>query len=249
MVNKIRNTLGKAKLATPNVCIILAITNIMQTLFTECRLSRLLFIRTALINIEGKAMKTTFKLGLSGILFGVIFTTSAWAEPADSEAIKQQGMTLVQAFSTELKANLQSAIKEGGLVKGIEVCSVKAPEIAAKHNTLNWQVKRTSLKVRNPQNQATPEELSVLEAFEVAKAGGKAVQDLSYYQVNDQGTYRSHHLMKAIPTQALCLACHGETLSPEVQAVLSQRYPQDQATGFAEGDIRGAFSLIYTETK
>jgi hypothetical protein len=219
----------------------------MQTLFTVCRLSRLLLPGT-LINRERKAMKTTFKSGLSGIFFGVILTNSVWAEPA-SEAIKQHGMSLIQAFSTELKANLQSAIKEGGLAKGIEVCSVKAPEIAAKHSTLNWQVKRTSLKVRNPQNQATPEELSVLEAFEVAKAGGKAVQDLSYYQVNDQGTYRSHHLMKAIPTQALCLACHGETLAPEVKAVLNQRYPQDQATGFSEGDIRGAFSLIYTENK
>jgi hypothetical protein len=198
-------------------------------------------------------MKSTFNPILTGTIFGVIYVSAALAEQANDAQqdmqIKQQGMALIQAFSTELKTNLQRAIKEGGLSKGIEVCSVSAPDIAAKHSTQNWQVKRTSLKVRNPLNQATAEELSVLETFESAKAGGKAVEELSYYQIQDEGGYRSHHLMKAIPTQALCLACHGENLSPEVTSVLSQRYPQDQATGFAEGDIRGAFSLIYTENK
>jgi len=75
------------------------------------------------------------------------------------------------------------------------------------------------------------------------------MSDLRYYRIDDQGKQRVHHQMQAIPTQAMCLACHGESLSQELQAVLHERYPEDQATGFKEGDIRGAFSLIYTEQK
>ena len=156
-------------------------------------------------------------------------------------------MQLIDAFSKELKAKLKHAIKEGGLSNGIEVCALKAPEIALGHSQQQWQVKRTSLKVRNPANTPSAEELKVLEAFESAKAGGKAFQDLRYYRVTDKGTQRVHHLMQAIPTQALCLGCHGENLSADVQAALSKLYPDDQATGFQEGDIRGAFSLFYTE--
>jgi hypothetical protein len=49
--------------------------------------------------------------------------------------------------------------------------------------------------------------------------------------------------MKAIPTAAQCLNCHGESISPEVDAKLKALYPNDQARGFKEGDLRGAFTL------
>jgi len=194
-------------------------------------------------------MKTTKQANLLLLLtlFSVLALPKAFAE--QERSVQQQGAELIQAFSSELKSNLQKAIKTGGLSNGVEVCAVKAPEIAAKNSQGNWQVKRTSLKVRNPLNAPTPAELKVLQAFESGKAGGKAISDLSYYRVEDQGKQRVHHLMQAIPTQALCLACHGESLSQELQAVLHERYPEDQATGFKEGDIRGAFSLIYTENK
>lgn len=166
----------------------------------------------------------------------------------ETDNIRQEGMKVIEAFSNDLKHNLKSAIKEGGLTNGIEVCALKAPQIALSHSQQPWQVKRTSLKVRNPVNAPTAEELDVLEIFESGKAGGKKIHELSYYRVTVTGQQRVHHLMQAIPTQALCLGCHGEKLAPEVQALLHQRYPEDQATGFQEGDIRGAFSLFYTES-
>jgi hypothetical protein len=49
--------------------------------------------------------------------------------------------------------------------------------------------------------------------------------------------------MKAIPTGEICLACHGESISPDVATAIREAYPQDQATGFSLGDIRGAFTL------
>ena len=49
--------------------------------------------------------------------------------------------------------------------------------------------------------------------------------------------------MKAIPTAALCLSCHGENIPADVDAKLKELYPNDQARGFKEGQLRGAFTL------
>ncbi|MFT6919058.1 MAG: hypothetical protein ACJA2G_001693 [Cognaticolwellia sp.] len=49
--------------------------------------------------------------------------------------------------------------------------------------------------------------------------------------------------MKAIPTGGLCLACHGSKLADDVSSKVNELYPNDQATGFKLGDIRGAFTL------
>jgi hypothetical protein len=44
-----------------------------------------------------------------------------------------------------------------------------------------------------------------------------------------------------IRLKAQCLTCHGPTESiPEpVRVALRELYPQDEATGFAENDLRG----------
>ena len=45
-------------------------------------------------------------------------------------------------------------------------------------------------------------------------------------------------------TGGLCLQCHGEAIAPPVAEKISALYPDDKATGFREGDIRGAFVVI-----
>jgi hypothetical protein len=47
----------------------------------------------------------------------------------------------------------------------------------------------------------------------------------------------------AIPANAPCLICHGEKIDPAVDARLKTLYPQDQATGHKQGDVRGAFTI------
>ena len=43
-----------------------------------------------------------------------------------------------------------------------------------------------------------------------------------------------------ITTQPVCLTCHGAAVADDVKAAIAARYPKDEATGFAEGDLRGA---------
>ena len=55
--------------------------------------------------------------------------------------------------------------------------------------------------------------------------------------------------MKAIPTGGLCLQCHGEVLDPAVAGKIAELYPDDQATGFIDGDLRGVFWVEYPTRK
>ena len=78
-----------------------------------------------------------------------------------------------------------------------------------------------------------------------ARAAGADPATLEHYEVvADETGSRAFRYMKAIPAQGPCLTCHGTNIPAEVTAALEGAYPQDQATGFAEGDIRGAFTII-----
>lgn len=50
-------------------------------------------------------------------------------------------------------------------------------------------------------------------------------------------------VMKAIGTEEVCLTCHGAAIAPAVLEKIQALYPDDKATGFGLGDIRGAFSV------
>ncbi len=150
-----------------------------------------------------------------------------------------------QKFGATLKEALQQAMQSGGAVNSVAVCHDKAEQIATdlSKNT-GMLVGRTSLKIRNPANAPDNWELAVLKQFDARKAQGEPIDKLEFFAVidDDQGQ-KTFRYMKAIPTAALCLGCHGEHLTPEVDAKLKELYPNDTARGFKEGDLRGAFTL------
>lgn len=163
------------------------------------------------------------------------------AVPLDKAALDEIAKESVQALGSTLKNELESAMKSGGPINALEVCNVKAPLIAEE---ISWEqdvlVSRTSLKFRNPGNAPNEWQSKVLEDFEARKATGVDPATLVYSEIVNN----EYRFMKAIPTAGLCLTCHGTEISPEVTAELTRLYPQDKATGFKEGDLRGAFVVV-----
>ncbi|HRC72244.1 MAG TPA: DUF3365 domain-containing protein [Candidatus Competibacter sp.] len=150
-----------------------------------------------------------------------------------------------QQFGAALKEALQHAIDNGGPANGISVCHDKAGQIAAEFSQQKGiLIGRTSLKTRNPNNAPDNWELAVLKQFEARKDQGEPADSLEFAAVieDDQGK-KTFRYMKAIPTAALCVKCHGESIEAEVEGKLKELYPNDQARGFKEGDLRGAFTL------
>ena len=66
-------------------------------------------------------------------------------------------------------------------------------------------------------------------------------------QIEDQVTLElpDHTLAVLTPIRLMvaCTLCHGtdDQVMPEVKAAIVSNYPEDRATGFSEGDIRGYF--------
>lgn len=172
-------------------------------------------------------------------------------EPVATPEWVGRSRELVAQLGGELKGELTRAIEQGGPVAAIAVCRDRAPAIAARLSGQSGaRVSRTALRVRNPANAPDDLQRAVLEQFAEqmaampAGAAAAAGPPEAVFEIKGaQGTERRY--MRAIPTDALCLTCHGATLAPELAAAIERDYPADAATGFALGQLRGAFSVIW----
>ena len=164
--------------------------------------------------------------------------TNTGVDLARVDAARAASAALGSGLLTELKA----AFETGGPAAAIQVCNQKAPEIASGiSQKQNMQVGRTSLKIRNPANTPDAWEKGMLEDFAKRKAAGEDPAKIEHAAV----VGKEFRYMKAIaiPANASCLACHGESLNPAIKARLQELYPSDQATGYKTGDLRGAFTV------
>jgi len=143
-----------------------------------------------------------------------------------------------------LQQELFAAMKDGGPLKAIEVCRSKAPVLAADlSKESGWKVGRTALRVRNPANAPDAWEKKTLEEFGARLAKGEDPATVEKFEVVVLAGRKSFRYMKAIRTAEACLGCHGPALKPELAAKVKELYPDDRATGFAAGELRGAFTI------
>lgn len=156
-------------------------------------------------------------------------------------ALIDEASALTQRFVGTLLPTLQGAIAVGGPVGAIDVCAVEAPRIARiLSEESGWDVKRVSLKARNS-STATPDgwETQVLSVFDLRQQAGEPPAALNVAEVVN-GRFR---YMQAQAAQPLCLTCHGSNIRADVKEAIARKYPNDMATGYREGQIRGAISL------
>lgn len=165
----------------------------------------------------------------------------------DKAALVEEAKLAVKALGGSLKKELQTAMKDGGPTKALDVCQTKAPEIAKTvSEDKNVLISRVSLKNRNADmGKANEWQDTVLKDFETRKAGGEKPDTLAYADIiKTEDGRQEFRFMKAIPTGSLCLTCHGSNIKPEISTKLKDLYPEDKATGFKEGDLRGAFVVV-----
>ncbi len=176
------------------------------------------------------------------LLFWVFLSPAAGADALGDRIGAARGVA--QRFMGELKEELVKALQAEGAVAAIGVCGARAPAIAVGLSLESgWEVGRTSLRVRNPGNAPDHWEGQVLAEFEARRERGEEVAGMERAEVVMVDGVQKFRYMKAIPTAGLCLTCHGSALSPEVVSTLRELYPEDQATGFGIGEIRGAFTI------
>ncbi|TPH13452.1 Tll0287-like domain-containing protein [Litorilituus lipolyticus] len=166
-------------------------------------------------------------------------------KPADEQQLTSEAKKIVKSFGGTLKPKLKQAIQSGGLVHAIDVCAIEAPKIAKKlSQKTQWDVSRVSLKTRNAKNAtANNYEQKILQQFAQQKEQANTKQTANSLE-HAEIVNNEFRFMKAQLIEGVCLNCHGNTIAPEVKQALQKHYPNDMATGYSLGDVRGAFSLV-----
>lgn len=153
------------------------------------------------------------------------------------------GMAHAMAAKKALGKNLVQAISEEGTIGAIEFCNTKAIALTDSISVMNNAViRRVSDKTRNPKNAANEEELGYITYFKKLVATGKEPKPVV---IRDNGEVNFYY---PIVTNALCLQCHGkpqEQVLPETLATLKSLYPNDQATGYGDNQVRGVWSINF----
>jgi nitrate reductase cytochrome c-type subunit len=154
------------------------------------------------------------------------------------------GLEYATAAKELLGKNLLGAIQSKGTAYALEFCNVQAmpltDSIARVHQA---EIRRVSDKNRNPKNAATREEVVILKNFQADIDAGREPQP-----VLKQASGKVHFYYPIV-TNSMCLSCHGteKDIAPAVAKRIIEFYPMDKATGYAENQVRGIWSITFKQ--
>lgn len=178
------------------------------------------------------------------ILCSMLFSCSNESTaPLDQPQIVETGNAISDHLMKTLGGQLKAALEGGDPAAAVQFCAQAAAPLTEQTSTTfaNATVTRTSLNYRNPKNRPDETDTSILEKWSQLVSEGKALPRHELVSVTGTTT----RFYRPIMVQSLCLNCHGDpaTFSPALTSVLAENYPQDLATGYVEGDLRGAFRV------
>ncbi|MDO7849126.1 DUF3365 domain-containing protein [Hymenobacter sp. M29] len=201
----------------------------MKTLLCKIALPALVLAFAACSSDQVEHLKDSKRIGIE---------TANWEVkrimPKDLlKATRWAGDSLTATADTLLRRTLARELATGGVARAAAFCR---PETYSAVDSLAGVLKATARRVsnrpRNPANQA------VLAAAEMASDTTRTIQRTSqevfFYQ------------RPITVNNALCLRCHGEVgkdIPAADYALIKQKFPQDQATGYRLGQPMGAWQL------
>lgn len=160
----------------------------------------------------------------------------------DSVYIFEGNRIVALTFDT-LRTSLQTAIGTFGIEGAISFCHEKASTLTSTYED-TVMIRRTSLRFRNPGNKPDSIELVVLNEMDIQVKSGNALSPKIVRNVNNGDV----HFFKPILLQPMCLNCHGvptEQIKDVTLARIHQLYPNDQAVNYKQGDLRGAWHIVF----
>lgn len=163
-----------------------------------------------------------------------------WVENEESKTTADVGLEYALSTKKVLGKNLMEAIQKKGTVAALEFCNTKAMLLTDTMATFHKAtIKRVSDKYRNLNNKANAEELRYIEQFKADVVANKESRPV----VIEKGDWVQFYY--PIPTNTMCLQCHGKQIKPDVQKQILHLYPNDLAVGYVENELRGMWSIRY----
>lgn len=153
------------------------------------------------------------------------------------------GLSYALGTKKVLGSNLMGTIQKEGVEAALAFCNEKAyPLTDSMATKYNAHIKRVSDKPRNPSNKANGIELKHIAAFKKQVAANAKINPVVAQEKDSVAFYYP------IVTNDMCLKCHGDLkadIGPKVAALLSELYPEDQATGYDVNEVRGIWSIKF----
>ncbi len=147
---------------------------------------------------------------------------------------KKSAATLAQTLGKNMKAHMKS----GGPLDALTFCSNEADTLTQSVNkNLNAKAKRVTLQARSAANFPTETEKKVLESLDALQKSGVTLPE---YLVQKVGAKEFKFYKPIVIDNGVCLKCHGNLEEGELKNTIKARYPDDKATGYKMGDLRGA---------
>ncbi len=158
----------------------------------------------------------------------------------DTASLMARGDSIATGVQGVLMANVMQAMKSGGPVYAVTFCNEQAmPLTDSLSKKYNCEIKRVSDKFRNPANKPTETELEIWKNISSSLAVTPVISlengHIVYYKP----------IKIAMPT---CLKCHGTPgvdIDTKTLEIIQQKYPEDLATGYKEGDLRGMWKIVF----
>lgn len=165
-----------------------------------------------------------------------------------SESQKQEFLINGDSIATEaqrvLLSNVTQAMQTSGPAGAVDFCNIHAMPLTDSISHIHSvNIQRLSDKNRNPKNSIDSE--TDKEAWLQIKQMMKdtAAKQKHLLLQRDNAVY----YYKAIPLgMPACLSCHGvkgENILPETEQVIVSKYPDDKATGYSIGELRGIWKI------
>ena len=176
------------------------------------------------------------RLSMSRIAPGLLVIGLFAAHIHAGEPAQSRGAELLVPLKQQLKQALLAGLAAGP-DSAVAACKVEAPRIAAELSVDGVALGRSSHRLRNPDNVGPDWVSPILEEY-VATEG--VLQPRTVSLPDGRTGY-----VEPILTQPLCLTCHGDVQDPALLERIEADYPQDRATGFAAGELRGVFWVEY----
>jgi hypothetical protein len=151
------------------------------------------------------------------------------------------GDSLSKQTFEKLSGTLKAKISAEGFPAAVAYCQVEAKTLTESFENENIEIRRTSLKPRNSNNAPDDFEHEVLEHFQMLQANGDSLTPVLKTDVSG-----NTHYFKPIMLQPLCAGCHGDTqkdIAAETLQTIREKYPNDLATGYMPGDLRGVWHI------
>lgn len=102
---------------------------------------------------------------------------------------------------------------------------------------------RTAITVRNPANAPDAWETRQMELFNLLADGGQDPEAFEVAEIVQEGNEKVFRWMRPTVMGEACMTCHGEAVSQRIKLLLGQEYPLDDALGYSEGQLGGAYSV------